>query len=1080
MHPLGQQGESRLKARRLPILLLILSLGLCCAAGVFAQSGTGSTERVTILPPKAYPDTPENRALAAQVLQWTVSRLNEHFGRYIDADYNQRTARAEYTVRINAYFDGQPSSISAQMVRRDGIETEPAPVLGEISERSAIHLANTIFYQWSSYHEYLAERMSEPPVYVEEIPLDLLSESIFGRPGMLSPWSAAVTSDSRILVGTSTVCLEMDRYFRLLGQPGRELYDRGEYGYGNVVAVTPAGTIFFRNLSSGKVVKWFGSGLQPQSWKIGSEYMGSFAALADGSALAVHAGQQKTLRLQDRRPEPLEFLSEENLYYSALAGGPEGNIWIYSVVERSVRIYSPEGRLLDAIIPIDADRPVPTQMAVYPDGSFLFFAQGWLYRFRRNGIPIWRSDRLLGPDEFATLHHAWAAPDPQNGLIYLSDVQGRRLIKLLDTADRAGRAERNQIERELVDQNRRLDRNPDDSDALMAKAGIYERIGSIEMARSMWEKVLEIDPGSARAQARLAHIELDRLLARAAVLEEETRRSLQTLGPESARVSYTQTMQLYEQILSLEPDNREIQARRRALKLLFDEAQKRITITAAAVEDLFPSLMHSYRNRPVGTITVHNTLDEEVRRLKAVVFIEGYMDFPSESSVLERLSPGGRATLDLNVLLNTSVFELQEDLPVQARIEVRYLSSGGEQSSSKVVTLTVYRKTALVWDDSAKLASFIMPNEEIVSTFAHRVSDLGEVKSRFRLSGRLFRAMRVCDALGAYGIAYVEDPDSPISRVLGTDAVVDTVRFPRTTLLIRSGDCDDTSALLGSLLESVGIDTAIMTSPGHVFLAFDTGEPQENLWLFTHRNLEAMVHEGTVWLPVETTILEQGFFPAWESASELMRRHRAEIEFLPVAEQRDRYPSLPLPATELSIFEPPQLGLDTLYSASMAGVEDTLYGESLELLRNRMRGSSGLPALRLRNRIGVLHARFGRDAEAEAELKRCLSEDPGFTAAYLNLANLHLTRGEMEAAAEVARTGLKRNPGAALLNVLMALYHNRRGEAGKAAVYLDKARMSAPELARRYAYLAEDSRAQGRAGRGSAEQDSPLIWDSGD
>jgi hypothetical protein len=96
---------------------------------------------------------------------------------------------------------------------------------------------------------------------------------------------------------------------------------------------------------------------------------------------------------------------------------------------------------------------------------------------------------------------------------------------------------------------------------------------------------------------------------------------------------------------------------------------------------------------------------------------------------------------------------------VQARIEVSYQSSRGEEKTSKVQALMLYRKTALVWDDSAKLASFIMPNEEIVSTFAHRVSDIGEVASRYRLSNRLFRGIRVCDALGSYGITYIEDPD---------------------------------------------------------------------------------------------------------------------------------------------------------------------------------------------------------------------------------------------------------------------------------------------------------------------------------
>jgi len=1058
------------------ILLALIGFGL--GGMSFAQS-----ESVTILPPKVFPDSPDNIALVNKVVQWSVARANDLYGNYINVDCNRRGQRTDYAVQVNAYFSDTSSNLTVQVVQiRDGAESAGVPIIGEITTQSAIHLANTIFYQWSSFHDYLARETTEAPEYVEEMPLDLTSQSLFGMTGMLAPWSVAVKSDSNILIGTATVCLEMDRYFRILDQPGRELYDNGEYGYANIVAVTPAGTTFFKNLSTGKVIKWFGGGLKPQSWKIGTEFMGSFTALPDGSALVAHAGQQQTLRLKDRRPTEVEFLTKPDLYYSAIAAGPDGNIWIYSTAERRVRIYTTEGQLVDSIIPLSPDQAVPTQISVYPDGSFLFFAQGWLYRFRRNGVPLWRSNELLGPDEFASLSHAWVAPDPQTGLIYLADVQGRRIIKLMDRAYAGEMGIANQSELALIQHNNRLARNPDDTEALIAKADIYEELGSIEMARSMWEKVRGIEPSSAEAQRKLEGFELAQLKVRAAELEEKTRSIIESLGPESARAPFSQTMQLYEKILSLDPGDREIQKKRRDLKILFDESQRRITITAAKIDDLFPSLLQQYRTHPIGTVTVRNVLDEEVRELKASLFIESYMDFPTESVPLPRLKPKDEATLDLKVLFNTSVFELQEDLPVQGKIEVSYQTTRGEQKTSKVEALMLYRKTALVWDDSAKLASFIMPNEEIVSTFAHRVSDIEEVEKKYRLANRLFRGIRICDALGAYGIAYVEDPGSPISKVLGKSAVVDTVRFPRMTLLIQSGDCDDTSALLGSLLESVGVSTAIMTSPGHVFLAFDTGEPKENLWLFTHRNLEAISYQETVWLPIETTILAEGFLSAWETASELVRKHRGKVEFLPVGEQRNRYPPLPLPATDLSVFEPPDQEIRAVFSRSIAAVEDTLYRDSLNLLEDKLRGERGIRAVRLRNQIGVLHARFGKDGEAEAELSRCLSEDPDFVAPYLNLANLKMMRGELEEAEKVAQAGLKRKPDSALLNIFLALYHNRKGEPSRAAAYLDKVRSSSPELARRFSYLADSSSVQDQVGtsRGAAAEELSLIWDSGE
>jgi predicted Zn-dependent protease len=132
--------------------------------------------------------------------------------------------------------------------------------------------------------------------------------------------------------------------------------------------------------------------------------------------------------------------------------------------------------------------------------------------------------------------------------------------------------------------------------------------------------------------------------------------------------------------------------------------------------------------------------------------------------------------------------------------------------------------------------------------------------------------------------------------------------------------------------------------------------------------------------------------------------------------------------------------------------------------------------VRARNQIGVLHARFGKDRQAEEAFSLCLAEEPEFTAAYLNLANLKLLRGELEEAAEIARRGLQSNPDSALLNVFLALYYNRKGEPGRASIYLDKVRNSAPELAQRYSYLAETSPARARAG---TVEELSLIWDSG-
>jgi predicted Zn-dependent protease len=112
--------------------------------------------------------------------------------------------------------------------------------------------------------------------------------------------------------------------------------------------------------------------------------------------------------------------------------------------------------------------------------------------------------------------------------------------------------------------------------------------------------------------------------------------------------------------------------------------------------------------------------------------------------------------------------------------------------------------------------------------------------------------------------------------------------------------------------------------------------------------------------------------------------------------------------------------VDSVFSVSIQAVDHNLYGESLEFLENRLRGQRG-PA--------------------------------------------------------VARAGLERQPDSALLNVFLALYHNRKGEPGQASVHLDKVRSRSPELAQRYSYLADSSPARARAG---GQEQTSLIWNSGE
>jgi tetratricopeptide (TPR) repeat protein len=452
-----------------------------------------------------------------------------------------------------------------------------------------------------------------------------------------------------------------------------------------------------------------------------------------------------------------------------------------------------------------------------------------------------------------------------------------------------------------------------------------------------------------------------------------------------------------------------------------------------------------------------------------------FLDFPTVSPPLARLAPGATETIAIPSPIGAAALSLPEDVPVPLHLTIAYRVGSDVFEIVETPTVLVRRATALTWDRSEKLAPFFTPNEQIVQQFAFGAPPIGEDAEAIRLSSRLFRAARVSDAVGVYGIEYVEDPTSGISSVLGNAAAVDTVRFPRDTLRHHAGDCDDTTALIGSLFEALGIPTAIMTTPGHVFLAFDTGEPAQNAWLFESDDTTAIVHGGTVWLPYETTILDQGFMASWREGSRLYRQYnsRDQIEFLPIAEHRAEFP--PLAIVEPPGFEATQAPIemqDQVYDESLTGIRSTLYESQVALLEERTSGRSARSQVRVLNQLGILHSIFDETRAAERSFNRAVDLDPDYTATYINLANLELLANDPAGALRHLDQVDRRTPNNALAVLLRARAESMRGNRPAVAEQMTILREIDPVLAGNYEYL--DATAGERASEAAGS--IPLPW----
>ncbi len=116
-------------------------------------------------------------------------------------------------------------------------------------------------------------------------------------------------------------------------------------------------------------------------------------------------------------------------------------------------------------------------------------------------------------------------------------------------------------------------------------------------------------------------------------------------------------------------------------------------------------------------------------------------------------------------------------------------------------------------------------------------------------------------------LVYVADPRASVERV----------QFPKETVTLKGGDCDDLSVLYSSLLESVGIQTAFVDYKsddgiGHVKVLLNTGLMPGQSSLITSNDKKYIIRKNIsgndeIWIPIETTELSD-FENAWEIASQ--------------------------------------------------------------------------------------------------------------------------------------------------------------------------------------------------------------------
>ncbi len=322
-------------------------------------------------------------------------------------------------------------------------------------------------------------------------------------------------------------------------------------------------------------------------------------------------------------------------------------------------------------------------------------------------------------------------------------------------------------------------------------------------------------------------------------------------------------------VLTFERDQSQDEVRLKAkTRYLSEKTEEPVSISVLKTYNIFVNQYKSYAENPVAEISIKNNTGKPISSVKYSIFLKGYMDFPTEDTI-DNIEPGKIAVVKVKAVFNNKLLDLTENSKHQAEIKVKYVTDGKLNETSSTVSLNIYEKNALVWDDKRKLATFITPRDPNILDISRLIINNIPQKA---INNNISLGLAVFEFLKTYGIKYQQDPNSPYSAVSGNVDAIDYVQYPTDTLKRKNGDCDDLVALLLSLLESFGIKTAFIDVPGHVFLMFDSGINSTELINNGLKKDDFVDYNGRLYIPLETTMINGSFLDAWRQGINLYKK----------------------------------------------------------------------------------------------------------------------------------------------------------------------------------------------------------------
>jgi tetratricopeptide (TPR) repeat protein len=549
---------------------------------------------------------------------------------------------------------------------------------------------------------------------------------------------------------------------------------------------------------------------------------------------------------------------------------------------------------------------------------------------------------------------------------------------------------------------------PNNVDVLVLQADIANQQGKIGSAIEFLKTAISIDSASPQLQYQIGRVYQDanlfdasrEHLERAAAIRPNWAEPHVALGNlYSKRRLFDDAVASFEKAVELDPS----EENRAILNVAFAERKKslefannapQLTLSDLNLKTVFSAAYKNYQDQPIGSIKLRNVAATDYGNLKLSFQIKEYMDFPTTVDI-PRISGGETQHIDIKATFNNRILDVDEDTGVQVEVRLSYLRDGQKDDITLTQPMTIYGKNAIVWGDAQMIGSFVTPKDDTLRDYVRQVVN-SHLPEPGPLNQNLISAMTYFSSLTAAGTNYIIDPNTPFTEL--RDDQIDYVQFPRETLRLKSGDCDDLSVLISAGLENLGIKTAFIEIPGHLFLMFDTGLSATEADLISQDSSLLAIKDGNVWIPLEATMVNINFNEAWAEGARKYQVALAanQLSIIELSEAWKSYKPVTLRKASYSIDLPEAKRTESLVNQS----RKLLLTKSIYrlVLPYQTMVANNPKNVAARLQIAILYARYGLYEDADLAFEALSELAPDNAAVMANQGNLSFLQQDFTSA----------------------------------------------------------------------------------